>query len=497
MNKVIASFITVVICLTACTAPAKWPQRPEVTIPKLEPSAESSVYTRLLKREDSPLLHKSVTANFPPGSATLHTAIISGLPFQVTVITEDDHVNLHKSVAARASGASVKAYLKQLEGLTGYQISLDPVTKTVKVASLVTKTWHLSALAGMGNFSARIGFGLGNDGDNNSSNENGDSQRSYQLQSTTAHDDDVWGSLVRQAECIIGVNTCVQGNNEIQNLAANAALQKDDAEETKAWLLDNRRLGTITAIAPPFSIARLNEWLQDLSDESLRLISMDCAILDIAFDKDTSLGFDFDGVFHDGRFSVIHRNTGPESESDQGWTLGSMLDSRRFDLDLFIKHLSRKSNVKVKSRVRLSVTNGATAYLNTGEEFSYVSDVETVASQGVATTAFNQSRLQAGLQLAITPRLVGKDGKMLIEVIPILSSVIRFDELGSGENRIRAPVIALRQLSSQAVTSNGRPIAIGSLNWDKSSNGVNSLSRDKSRESRQLLIVITPQEITL
>ena len=46
------------------------------------------------------------------------------------------------------------------------------------------------------------------------------------------------------------------------------------------------------------------------------------------------------------------------------------------------------------------VTNAATAYLNTGEVFSYLSGIESVATEGVATTSFEQSRLQVGLELA-------------------------------------------------------------------------------------------------
>ena len=96
----------------------------------------------------------------------------------------------------------------------------------------------------------------------------------------------------------------------------------------------------------------------------------------------------------------------------------------------------------------------------------------------------------------------------LVEVVPILSSVVRFDEIGEGDGRVNTPVIALRQMSSQAITRSGRPVVIGGLSLSRRSNEERNplhgtplqkmlSSHDKQTESRQLLIVITPWQVSV
>ena len=188
--------------------------------------------------------------------------------------------------------------------------------------------------------------------------------------------------------------------------------------------------------------------------------------------------------------------------------LGAAVTRGRFDLDLFIHSLSQRSDVSVKSRARLTVSNGATAYLNTGEVFSHISNIDTAVTDGAATTSFDQSRLQVGLELAVTPRTIGKSNKILVEVVPVLSSLLRFDDLSDGEHTVKAPVIALRQMSSQAITRSGRPVTVGGLNWNRLQNSDRApgdhawlreflSDRSKQSESRQLLIIITPWKASI
>ncbi len=489
-----------------------WPQ------PAVEPSAggleprlvsaeeplHPPVYVRPLPAPVHPSLLRKVHVNFPPGGTALQTAIVRGLPFAVTVAARDELVDLNAPISVRADGVTVEAYLKQLEGESGYRINLLPEKGIVEVAVMITRTWHLPALAGMGNFNARLGFGESDD-------EEGDSggvERSHTMSSALARDDEVWESIVEHAHCILGTNECLGGGQ------ARSGAESETSPETRrgsgAWLVDNRRLGTISAGGRPQPMAMLDQWLSEMVTDSLRLVRLECAILDVAVDEQHAEGVDFNAVFgDDADFIRITRQSIEQSGGGTGadWTVGAVLDAGRFDLDFFIRRLARRTDVEVKSRARLVVTNAATAYLNTGEVFSYLSGIESVATEGVATTSFEQSRLQIGLELAVTPRILD-GGRMLVEVVPILSSVVRFDELGDGANRVNTPVIALRQMSSQAITRSGRPVVVGGLSWKRLAASKRSpaagtvldkwlSSRDKKDESRQLLIVITPWEVTV
>ena len=460
------------------------------------------VYMRVLREPPHPRLLEKVHVNFPPDGVALHTAIVSGLPFPVTVSARDEVVDLNARTPVRADGVTVRDYLGQLEGESGYRIELRPGEGIVDVSAIVTRTWHLPALAGMADFNARLGFNEGGDGEEDGE----DSERSHVMYSSLTHDDDVWESIVGHAHCILGTGECRRGG-QAEPGGDTAALEPGpgSARAGETWLVDNRRLGTISAGGRPQPMARLDRWLSDMTSHSLRLVRLECAILDVAMDERYAMGIDFDAVFgSDGDFFRITHD--PEDDGGSYWTLGTVLDSGRFDLDFFIRRLAHHTDVTVKSRARLVVTNAATAYLNTGEVFSYLSGIRSVATEGVATTSFEQSRLQIGLELAVTPRVLDDSGRMLVEVVPILSSVVRFDRLGDSDNRVDTPVIALRQMSSQAITRSGRPVVIGGLTLDRLASDSKTpfsgtwldrwlASRDRESESRQLLIVITPWEV--
>ena len=489
-----------------------WPQlAPDSPAGGAEPRFESveepphpPVYVRPLPAPVHPALLRKVRVNFPPGGVTLQTAIVKGLPFAVTVAARDELVDLNAPISVRADGVTVEAYLKQLEGESGYRIELFPEKGIVEVAVMITRTWHLPALAGMGNFNARLGF------EENEGDEEGDSggvERSHTMSSALARDDEVWESIVAHAHCILGTAECLRGGQAPSD--AEAAVSPEARRGSGAWLVDNRRLGTISAGGRPQPMAMLDRWLSEMVTDSLRLVRLECAILDVAVDEQRAAGVDFNAIFGDDEdFVRIARQSVAQDGAATDWTVGAVLDGGRFDLDFFIRRLARRTDVEVKSRARLVVTNAATAYLNTGEVFSYLSGIESVATEGVATTSFEQSRLQIGLELAVTPRILDDGGRMLVEVVPILSSVVRFDELGDGANRVNTPVIALRQMSSQAITRSGRPVVIGGLSWKRLAASERSRaagtvlekwlsSHDKKDESRQLLIVITPWEVTV
>ena len=505
--------ILVVTLVSGCASPFGQfgaPARPETFLPDntaVEP-ADPPVYARALDAPPHPLLLRKVHVNFPPGEVALQTAIVNALPFAVTVVANDEQVNLNMPISVRAEGITVKTYLKQLEGESGYRLTFEPGEGIVTVSALITRTWKLPALVGMGSFNARLGFDGGDDGDERGNG--GDSvARSHTMQSSVAHDDDVWDSVVVQAHCILGTKACAGADIA----AATVPGQQNNLPHGTgdAWLVDNRRLGTISASGRPQPMALLDQWLSAIVEDSLRLVHLECAILDVALDEQRGSGIDFDAIFGDDDFISVTRNSILRDNADTSWTIGTVLDAGRFDLDLFIRRLSQRADVELRSRARLVVTNAATAYLNTGEVFSYLSGIEAVATDSVATTSFEQSRLQIGLELAVTPRILDDSGRMLVEVVPILSSIVRFDQLGDGENRVETPVIALRQMSSQAITDSGRPIVIGGLTWSRLAAAENTpalggglgrwlskllASRSKESESRQLLIVITPWEVS-
>lgn len=496
--------MSLALLLNACSMTDKQPPRlaqvevPSASLPRPE---DPPVYMRLLDLNIHPDLKQKVSVNFLPDNTALQSAIVSALPFPVTVLARDQQVDLRMPVAVRAEDVTVQTYLDQLASASGYDIEFSPQQRTVNVASFISRTWHVPALASMGRFKARLGLSSDDDDQDNDANV----QRSHELNTVHQYEDDSWQSLLNSAHCIMRTASCQSDDVADDDDAPSPDRAQPLATSDKNWVVGNRRLGTISAGGHPQDVHKLDNWLSALAKDSLNLVHLECAILDVAIDDIDMRDFDFDLLFGDSEdyLRASRQRRAAASDNRNDWTLGAIVNSGRFDLDLFIHNLSQRSDVSVKSRARLTVTNGATAYLNTGEVFSYVSNIDAVVTEGAATTSFNQSRLQVGLELAVTPRTVGKSNKILVEVVPVLSSLLRFDQLSDGERTVKAPVIALRQLSSQAITRNGRPVTVGGLNWDRLQNNNSAFSKhrwvrkfisdqSKQSESRQLVIIITP-----
>ncbi len=461
------------------------------------------VYMR--KRDDGshPLFLRKVQVNFPPAKVALQTVLVQGLGFPVTVIAMDEGVDLQLGVSVRSEGVTVRSFLEQIEGVTGYDITLRPERSTVEVASVVVKSWTLPAMAGMNRFRARIGFAESADNNETRTLQGAEgSNRSHDISARIDHEEDAWKHLVDYAHCLLETFQCTNSP------AGNVPRESEAVRGLSAWLADNPRLGTITASAPPRKIAVLDVWLQKTISQSQRLVRLECLILDLNLRQSSKKGLDFDAIFGD-KGSRLLFGYKSEGSLQEGLSVGGEWLRGEFSLDFILKSLAKHADVKIKSRIYLTVTNGATAYLNTGEVFSYISGSSSVVNNGVTTTTFEQGRLQVGLELAVTPRFLEDSKKMLVEVIPILSSLVRFDVLGAGDSRVSAPVIALRQMTSQALTVSGRPITIGGLSSSRLAKNSSRLFADKGifnflfgehddvSENHELLIVITPREVVV
>ena len=499
------------LLLSACTASPQWrDQAANIAPASAPPEGAPPSYVRLYDAPVHPKLQRRVNANFSPGHTTLQNALVLALPFTVSLVPMDEGVDLTQRVAVRAQGVAVRDYIRQLESLVDYRILPNEDASILRISSTITRSWNLAALAGMGQFKARLGFDADDDEVSEEDGEGG-FQSSHSMSVRQVHEDEVWDAVVQHAHCVLRTNECAAGEAVQRGVGRKAAGngKPGTSASADAWVVENRRTGMITAAGSPQKIARLDAWMRTLSAGSERLVHLECAILDIVVKDEQAFGVELSALFRDGDFSgrLVYDNAGAASAESGDLLVGAGFSGRHFDLTALIRNLSNAADVRIQDRVRLAVTNGATAYLNTGEVFSYISDVDTSVSEVGTTTAYQQSRLQVGLELAVTPRFLSSGDRMLIEVTPVLSALLRYDELGTGGARLRTPVIALRQMSSQAVTSSGRPVVVGGLESNRSSRRDNGVlapealrgvlsSRADESESRQLLIIVTPWEIT-
>ncbi|WP_292743808.1 type II secretion system protein GspD, partial [Methylophaga sp. UBA3595] len=285
------------------------------------------------------------------------------------------------------------------------------------------------------------------------------------------------------------------------------------------WVVGNKRLGKISAYGKPSQIRRLDEHFSKLETDSQRQVHLSGAILDIKTSRGEGYGVDWNAVYQnsdgDKTVSFAGETTQALSIVDGGnWSVAASIPFGNLTLNAIVESLREQGSVTLQSQPRLTVTNGYTAYLGSTQEFSFVSGVEflpltaggdgNVASDTAITTTL--SRVNVGIKIAVTPKMLD-DGKILVDIVPILSTITGFTPISSGGEVFETPNIALQELATQVITTSGTPIYLGGLIINRVLQNTQRLPIKNEllakalggakfeQEDSELLIVITPQEV--
>ena len=546
--------------LSACAMP---PQKEVKTsemdeIPKAEPAQpRTSNYVNITTAKKV-VLDERVTIN-QPRLAVMDALTHPRALTNANVVAMDAGVNLGMKIGVRAQNSKISDYIRHIEGTTDYKIDVIQNAEGIvlNVASTMTKSWDLAALSDMPTATTRSGFsatssssqssggGAGAVG-GSSSASSGSTTGQYQTQSAsgtevvTTREDETWNSLIEDAKRILGLleenSDSNSGSNNEQNQMMPKLEEGQDPIEflnnysqaldedmnpyfDEPWVVGNKRLGKVTAYGKPSEIKRLDEHFSNLVEESQRQVHLQGAILDVKTTKGEGYGVDWDAIYQnsdgDKTLSFAGEATQALSIVDGGsWSVAASIPFGNLSLDALIQSLREQGSVTVQSQPRLTVTNGYTAYLGSTQEFSFVSGVEflpltsggdgNVASDTAITTTL--SRVNVGIKIAVTPKMLD-NGKILVDIVPILSSIQGFTPIKSAGEVFETPNIALQELATQVITTSGTPIYLGGLIVNRVLQNAKELPIKNEliakalggakfeQEKSELLIVITPQEV--
>jgi len=556
MKKTIAVAIT--LGLSACAMPPE--KAVETTkldqIPNAKPvKPRTSNYVNITTAKKI-VLDERVTINLPRIAvmdALTHPAALTN----ANVVALDSGVNLGMKIGVRAQNSKISDYIRHIEGTTDYTIDVVQNSDGVvlNVASTMTKSWDLAALSDMPTATTRSGFsatsnssgggsGAGAVGGSSSGSSSPQNTGSYQTKSAsgteivTTREDETWNSLILDARRILGLldeeDDSSSGSNNSQNQMMPKLEEGEDPIDflnnysqaidedmnpyfDEPWVVGNKRLGKITAYGKPSEIKRLDEHFSRLVEESQRQVHLQGAILDIKTTRGEGYGVDWDAIYQsdDESLSLSGQATQALSIVDGGsWSIAASIPFGNLSLDALLQSLREQGSVTVQSQPRLTVTNGYTAYLGSTQEFSFVSGVEflpltsggdgNVASDTAITTTL--SRVNVGIKIAVTPKMLD-NGKILVDIVPILSSIQGFTPIKSAGEIFETPNIALQELATQVITTSGTPIYLGGLIINRVLQNAKKLPIKNQaiadalggakfeQENSELLIVITPQEV--
>lgn len=465
----------------AAPAPAM-PPRPFVRVRR--PSAEDA--------------GASITLNLR--DATLAECLTRADP-ALNVVPATPEIDLHRRCSVRVNGLGLPQYLEILEGMTGYALELDSEHPIVHVSSYLTRSWDVSTFASHGQARLKVGtaVSLSSDASSEEGEDDEGSPREGSATVTYDHTDSPWEDLLANARSILGLS------------GAGAGPAQGDPLQT--WLVADRRLGLLRARGPVSRIHELDAWLTEQTRRGARQILMAVAILDVSREEGDGGGLDLSLLYDsvDRRIEVSRTTPGGLSlvRSSGAWEVDAALEFGRWSLNAMVEQLSRHGQVTVRSDPVFTVINGMTTFLGDGEEISFIANTDLTLGESrdnrVLSTRFEHIRV--GFRIAVTPRM-RHDGSILVEVVPVLSSIRSHSKFETGVSTVTRPNIAIQEMATLAITRSGKPILLGGLIQSQSKQAAHRLNCDHflcrafasstlEKTNRELMIVITPIEVAI
>lgn len=468
--------------------------------------------------ETSTLQTRRVSINTPGKS--LAEVLQDAVP-DLRVHVQDGNVDLSRNVKMFVRDATLGDFLDFLSAHTGYDYTLDG--DRLKVSSIAFRQWNVAAFSSARKSKSEVGNGGeakggGSNAPQTSASSGQGGQASGQggvsathraSQITVTQNEDEWDNLIKSADTII-------------EQAAQQFAKQGEEPKRPATLTAIRSLGIVQATGEPLVVRRLDKFMATVASQSRRQINLTVAVNEVTLNDAKARGINWrlltDDLVNGGQAAVgadilASMGTNLTAAGPGLLSLGfqAMTNNDGDSLSVLLQFLGQFGKVSTVSQPNVTVTNGHTATINNGLQFSVVASVDqTISTDGVVRTQPIFEQVLVGIELSATVRLLD-DHSVLIDVTPIVSALQSLDEHRFNDAVFRHPRIALQELATQVVAHSGQTVHIGGLMLDRVAETVNRIPRENSQEyglidwifhsesrelsRKELVISITPRII--
>jgi type II secretory pathway component GspD/PulD (secretin) len=501
-QKSVVTYVLVCLLVVSCSVT---PYNEDEIIKPLQDKAtplvveRSDTYVREVTPEES-VYNRRVSFS---GKITLIDSIRKQLK-NVNIVPGDENVELDREINVFAQNMYLKDYLAYLEAVTGYEIEYR--NGVVTVSSFVRKEWNVAAFASKRRVSLKVGSTFNTEstttGDDGNTVSSGNDNRIE-----SQYDDDEWAILVSGAKDILNVRS--KSSKAAEN-------------QLQPYVQAIRSVGTISVGGQANRVDALDNFISNLVSKGQRQVNINVQAYDVILNDNRGAGIDW------ANLSLLDATI---NGNDAGLDFGSILTSDgksknvvndtngifRTDFsyassdisaNAVVRFLSEYGEVELLTQPNVTVRNGTYAYISTGEEFTFVGEIETKeGNDNNDRTTATLNSVRVGVTLAVTPRILG-DGRIMLEIWPVISSVSGTKAYVFQGVEYEVPNIALNELSTEVITESGKPIQLGGfirrsiekklqdLPWkDKVTQSlVNPLFHSEANElsRRELVLTVTP-----
>lgn len=467
--------------------------KPLITQQKQISPQRSYVYARGIDSRES--LSKLTVATSVREPKTLRYLLLNALP-NYRIVPGDVDVNLDQKYKINLGSLTVPQFLEYMEGITGYQIRVK--NKRIDVKAFVTQSWAMEPFTNSKKYTskavARSGTGISSSDESSegSGSDDGESDRTHMFVETSRGDGDDWSGLLTSGRNIIGIEED-QGNNNSNapmmrqdNDPFNAALRANGGRELnlgdlgaqaqavatlkrfapKSYINGNRLSGVIQAGGPAYKIRELDAYYTKIFQKVTQVIHVQFYVMEVKLNEGKQKIINWDGLKNvmpsgNNLIAQLTRNVAPAS--NQLFNFGASYEGDNFSITSFMSFLENYGEVSVLSEPNTSALHGTPVVFRAGESIPVLLEIEQIiGGDGLGQNGIKVDQLDVGVNVSTTSWLMD-DGRILVDVMPSISSVSGEQVFQFGDLSLPIPRVSFTDLSTRVAVEPGRPIILGGL----------------------------------
>lgn len=474
---------------------------------------------------------RTVKVDFPQISLTeLFRQATPDVPLWVLDAGVDPHLQLQINV----DGVPLPDFLDVVSGLTGYDLVLKySPTPHIEAASVAHRQWTLAAIASVR--SALVTYGSNSGSGGSSGNSSGGSGTgnygtgSAPGNSSSSNSGPYSANSGQSGSGVQAVSNRAATVREVNNEgdsweSVTAFLHSMLATDGKApvpigresdippHVVAIRTLGLIDVTGPPSRVREIDRVIRRITTASTQQVHLAVNVYEVTLNDDRQQGIDWTALVDHikgnmalaGNLALSYPLVGGIANAGTGVIkLGYSKGNQ--SVNSVINLLGQYGKVSSLNKPDISTINGKTASINSGEEFSYVQSVVNTlnTNSNFQTITPTFTTVEVGVELDVTPR-VNEDGAILLDVVPVLSTLNGYDSYTFTGDQYQTPRIAINEMSAEVIAHSGETILLGGLIYRAINDTINHLPGDRTwldnifgstntgLSRHELVITITP-----
>lgn len=486
MNRIIkTAAIGASIAIVGCaTIPEEHYTKPLITAENKPPRHKSNSPPSFIRTYDITQQYMVTGVNYR--NLPLHQVLRAVVPGS-SITPLDSSVDINMPVSVVVEPMPIDDFLDVLTNITN--LAFDYQGGQISVASYEHMQWRLPAFTSKQDAQSRVSGQSSESGTSGGSGGGGSSSGERGSRLSNDRRTDEWDGLLETA--------------------------RQYADQVVAV----RSQGIIKATGRPLAMRELDRFMQEIQATSQTIIALDVSTFEVQLTDTRNRGIDWGTLFETmvGSSTIagaiglgLPAPAGGSGANGSGLNINLQGTIGSNPTQLMMNLLSNYGNVQLRQQPKVTTLNGKTAFIGSGQEFGFVSEVRSTVNANLATVEPTFARVLVGIELSITPMLLD-DGRVMIEVVPVISNFEGFDNFVVGGNESSQPRIALQQLATTTIARPGEPIQIGGLIQSRIENAINGIplnqkaslgllgylfeSESQELDRSELVIMITPNVV--